>query len=628
MGGCPFHSGGSGSSDEDGPDQEAQGGERRERGTVERRTFVKSALLIGGASAVASLGRVAGVTTNTSAGVGAISAGARLNRQHAWDAFEAVTTGSGNTLQPENSLVLLLEYEGEGEPSPGHRRRVEDALTSIEQRFDWSSGGVLFTMAYSASYFERFEEDPPAGAAPSAGETVVGTVAELTDLADTNDDVTPDEYDAALLLASANPANVLAVEAALWGEGEVEFDATFEGIFARPEGWPERRVGFAGPAFQDREQEYESKFLADDQEIPVEAPLSMGFIAGFGASIPEEEAVTLKHDQVFPGPGLTEDVPDLPYVGEVGERDPGVFAQGTLKHLSHLELDLESWYGVDSDRRRNQMYSPYHTREETRANGGNKPGSGLVVDDDSRQDGPDQNEYSTREYADRTPETAAGDDGAETSEPTVGHSQKSARSRYDLDGDGEPEQPVLRRDWDAVTPTATDGSEAAGYIFNVPMRFEESVYSLLDANYNVGFTSLDGRIDHDPVEADVKDRNGIAPFMTALRRSNWLVPPVTLRSLPYPRAADASLSVSRDHHAYTVEVSGFDGRLDPETVRFGGVEAVNRARGAEQVGVDRRGATTAFEFEADDVDLTSGDTAKLFAKETGTRKPVTGTVTV
>jgi hypothetical protein len=649
-GGCPFHSSSGDSGDDEGEDADdgaaegapPDGSRRRGRPTVGRRAFARSALLVGGAGALGSLERLAGVTpTARAAGSDPVGAGERLNRQHAWDAVEP-TAASGNSAQPPHSLVLMLDYVGDGEPSPGHRREVEAALTGIERQFAWHPDGVLFTIGYSAGYFDRFEADPPAGAAPDAQETVVETVVDLTDLADTNTDATvPDRYDAVLLLASANEANLLATEAALWGDDDldVSFEGTFEGVFERPDGWPDRRVGFAGPAFQEREAEYEAQFLDGEDAVPDESPLSMGFVAGFGESVPGEEVVTLRRGQRFPGPDVdAAAVPDLPYVGEVGTRDPGVFAQGTLKHLSYLELDLAAWYGEDGgdgaedgdDQRRHQMYSPYHGEAETEARGGDRPGSGLTDPDadDPNRVAPDADAYDVPAYADRTPETAAGETSAEaeTGQPTVGHSQKTARARYDVDGTG-PEQPVLRRDWDAIASVEGD-REAAGYVFNVPMRFNESIYTLLDATYNVAFTSLDGRTEHEAVDAEgLADRNGIAPYMTATRRGNWLVPPITVRALPYPRAADASLSVRRADGQYLVTVSREDragGRLDPDTARFGSPERVNRARGVAAAGVSSRGGTTTFAFPVDGTGLSGGDTARFVAKTRGTRRPVAG----
>jgi len=637
MGGCPVHT----PEEDSGDDAE----ESKTRGTVGRRDFVKSALLIGGAGAVTSLDEVAGITTTVSAeSADPITAAARLNRQHAWDAFEPVV-GSGNTKPPENSMFLLLEYEGSGEPSPGHRRQVEAALSGLEDAFEWGPSGLLCTMAYSASYFGRFEASLPPGAAPDDAETVAETVEAFTDLAETNDDIQPDTADAMLLLASDNEANLLAAEAALWGDSnEISLDGTFEGVFEQPTAWPDRRVGFLGSEFQNRTDEYDDDIPdLDEEQIPDSAPLSMGFVAGFGASMPEEDAVTLTADQRFPNPEIdaTEVPTDLDYVGEVGERDPGMFAQGTLKHFAHLEIDLASWYDNDDDRRRHQMYSPYHTETETRAQGGEKPGSGLVESAPDRQNtvGPDADEdapeKTTLEYADETERTAAGEDEEMLPRdedgdpvPTAGHSQKAARARYDVDGDGNLEQPVLRRDWDALK---SDSPDTAGYLFNVPMRFNESAYSMLDANYNVGFTSLDGGIDHDPVDNDrIRERSGIAPFMTATRRGNWLVPPITLRALPTPRAASASLDVEVSEDEYRVAVEEIDasGTLDAETVQFGGVETVNQARGARPVDVSKRRGRTVFTFDAEDVALSTGDRGKLFAKTNGRLEPVAGTAVV
>lgn len=119
--------------------------------------------------------------------------------------------------------------------------------------------------------------------------------------------------------------------------------------------------------------------------------------------------------------------------------------------------------------------------------------------------------------------------------------------------------------------------------------------------------------------------------MTVTRRGNWLIPPITLRALPYPRAARADLSVSRADDRYVVEVTGLprsSGTLDPETVRFGQPEPVNQAGGAAPTAVTRRGRTTVFEFPAAETGLDPGATAKLFGKRRGTRRPVVGTTTL
>ncbi|MFB6201041.1 MAG: hypothetical protein ABEI98_03420 [Halorhabdus sp.] len=646
MGRCPFHNGETGGTDkqtsENEPtDRRSEGpsGGGRDRGSVSRRDFVRSALLMGGAGALSGLSDLFSITASARSpgerrdDADRVGVAARENRQHAWNAFDG---------KPSSMLILTLDYVAEGEPTPGHRRQVAEALREIERHFAWGAEGVLFTMAYSASYFDRFDEDPPAGAAPWAAERVVEEASALTPY-----DPEPDTADAVLLLASTNPANVLAVESALWGENGPDvpnFSATFEGVFERPRSWPDRRVGESGAAFQDTESEYE-EFLSDDVEddIPNESPLSMGFVAGFAVSIPGEDAVTLERGQRFPGSGIDADhVPtDLSYVGEVGERDPGVFAEGTLKHLSYLTIDLDEWYSVDRDRRRHQMYSPYHGEAETTTND-EKLGNELLADGSkvrpgtedlvSREEGTLEGEIEEDpvdgatvygKKVDKTAKEAAG----EADEPTTGHSQKAARARYDIDDDGEVEQPCLRRDWDGIRPQTPEYERKAGYHFNVPMRFNESIMTLLDANYGPDFTSLDGRI-NDAVDAASEtktdgERNGLVPFLEATRRNNWLVPPIRLRALPHPRADSVDIAVESSDGEYAVTVSDGGNALDTDTVRFGSQEQVDKARGASPTNVDRRGRGITFTFDAEHVDG-DADTFALFAKRQGSRKPVTG----
>ncbi len=618
---------------------------------LDRREFVRSAMLVGGAGAVSALGGLAGCTTDADddgedvlgiEGEDRVGVAERRNRQHSWDDYER-KVGTGNTAQPHRSLVLQLDYAGDGEPTADHRRRVERALREIERHFEWSTEGVLFTMAYSASYFDRFDADPPVGARPTPADRVVEHTDDLTPY-----DPEGEAHDAVLLLSGDHARKLLAVESALWGgDVDVEFAATFEGVFEKPDTWPERRVGFAGTELP--KERYDEAF---DAPIPDDSPLSMGFVAGFGASIPHEDAVTLQEGQVFPAPGVDEnDVPtDLPYVGDVGERDPGVFAQGTLKHLSYLTIDLTGddetgWYDLDRERRRHQIYSPYHTREESAApNGADKPGAGLTDDpggdpgaetaDDTAAPDLPARRADDEDYANRVVETATQGTTLTDGEPTAGHSQKAARARYDVDGDGELEQPCLRRDWDGIRPAVDGYEKAAGYHFNVPMRFNESIFTLLDANYSAGFRSLDGRIDHEEVDGPASlatdggrsgERNGLVPFMDATRRANYLVPPITMRALPVPRAREVTvddLQVDGDR-VRLVLADATD--LDPEAVRVGEPTAVNQARGAAPVASERRDGGVAITVAR--AEVPEDGRVKLFGLTTD-REPVVASFSV
>lgn len=611
------------------------------RGTIDRRDFVKTALLVGGSSALSSLGSIGIVPRVGSASETAVSVAERDNRQHAWDDYEAVAP-TDNTVQPPNGLFLDMDYAGEGTPTGEERATVEAALDRLEEAFEWSTEGLLFTVAYSSNYFDRFDEDPPDGAAPTPAAEVAALAEQIT----VDDEVPADDSEVQLLLASDNAANVLAAEEALFEGGTVNgvaFEGGFADVFTRPMAWPERRVGFAGPALPtDR---YNEEVSDGSWEVPEEAPLSMGFVAGFDSSIPEEPDVSLREGQRFPGPGIDEEsVPtEKPYVGEVGERDPGAFAQGTLKHYSYIEIDLDEWYTTNSlEERRHRIYSPYHTDEETGEVGkgittdpGGDPGAEQEIADDDVPDLPAR-DADTLDYAELAQQTA--EEGTELTddEPWVGHSQKAARARYDLDGDGDLEQPVLRRDWDALVPTGGDYGPQPGYHFNVPMRYNESIFTLLEANYQLEFQSLDGRIDHEDVDTDWAEKNGIANFMSAAFRTNYLVPPITLRALPPARATRSdALEVTSDPSGGTVVARiDPDGDLDPSDLDFeGGVcrigtpAAVNRGGGAtidaEDV-VETGSGTVIVRADAADTDLSTGDSCRLFAKTTpeAGREPV------
>jgi len=630
--GCPFHSADEESTAET-TDGESPADDPVERRGIDRREFVRSALAIGGVGALVQLDDVAGMLPNTSDEKRrSISAGERLNRQHAWDAFED-RAASLHTKPPHYSLFLFLNYRREGEPTPGHRKQVERALSEIEEQFEWHSKGVMFTMAYSADYFDRFDGDLPEGARPWDQETVVEHAEQVT--TDEPGSFEPEDDEALLLLTSDNVANLLAVEEALWGNDDdldVAFDHTFEGVFDRPREFPSRRVGFLGPELpKDR---YDEELGID---VPDKAPLSMGFIAGFDASQPHERAVTLKAGQQFPNATAhPSDVPtERDYVGEVGERDPGIFAQGTLKHVSHVTLDLEDWYDESHKRRREDMYSPFHTAEDVGEVGENltefrdrEPGAEEDRDGDVVPDLPAR-DRDREDYATLAPETATEGTDLTDGEGALGHSQKAARARYDIEDEEELVPPVIRRDWDGIT-ASTDIESS--YQFNIPTRFNEGAMSLFEANYKLNFKSLDGQIDHSDIDEDERpERNGIAPYMQATRRGHFLVPPISLRALPHPQPETVDIDIEEgEEDAYVVAVDANPGEIDDGTVQFGRISDVNRAQGAKPVEKRKRAGKLTYVFEEPAVDdrILGEGTGKFFAKRKSDRKPVVGTGSV
>ena len=385
--GCPYHSG---STDSDSDSERTATDRADDRNGLDRREFAKSALLIGGTSALASLTGLFGVPETATADDTGRSVGVtdRANRQHAWNAYER--RAHGTSLPPEHHLLLLADYEGNGEPTAEHRDRAKKAFDRLERAFDWHHQGLLFTVGYSTSYFERFEEDPPRGlqtdngAIPrfmSARQLVDGPTipipdpdrpdfqpaedeaeeerrVDLTVTLPREDPVADDDYDVCIHLASDHVRNLLSAEAALWGELEtvdgVSFaGVTLEGVFTKPTSYPDRRVGFVGnDALEEEVEVGEADSAARDRfEASVEegAELSMGYNDLYRNSMPREDNVTMLEDQRF-----------LP--GAPNWQPPGVFANGSIMHVSRLDNDLEGWYGENTDtERRHRMFSPHHT---------------------------------------------------------------------------------------------------------------------------------------------------------------------------------------------------------------------------------------------------------------------------
>ncbi|MFC7045361.1 twin-arginine translocation signal domain-containing protein [Halobacteriaceae archaeon GCM10025711] len=351
---------------------------------ISRRDFVKAAVAIGGASALAAcVEREGEVDVPT----GPDDPSTLPERQHAWNAFLA-TDDHGNDVPPRHHVVLLLDYAGPGTPDDADRDAVETALRSLERSYRRGNDGLLFTMGYAPAYFDRFDESLPDSVdlpAPTALSPF-----EQPDL---------DTPDAVLHLASDHGQVLLAAEEALFGEREgangVSFEASLGDVFDRAD----RRTGFIGSGLPASHQDVSG--IPEDHPVPEDAPLYMGFKAGFKRNQASETRVT---------------IPD------------GPFAEGTTQHLSKLDLRLHDWYGEQEyDERVAEIFCPAHAAE------GRVEGVGENLGDSSGvQDGcPEHVEDHANEYG------------------RVGHAQKAATVRED-------DSPlILRRDFDS-----TDGDRA------------------------------------------------------------------------------------------------------------------------------------------------------------------------
>jgi len=415
---------------------------------LSRRGFFKTAVAIGGASALSAC--LQGESADVPKG-----GGEPPERQHAWN-DSLRRDDHGNFLAPRHHVLLLLDYAGGGVEDD--RGGVEDAFESLERAYEWSNEGLLFTVGYSPYYFDRFDE--PLDSAVDLPEPEPMASFENPE---------PDEVDAAVHLASDYASVVLEAEEALLGERErangVELEADLTGVFERVE----RRTGFVGEGLPAEHQDVDG--VPDDEPVPEDSPLYMGFKSGFEENQATEDDVTIEE---------------------------GAFAGGTTQHASHLHLDLEQWYGQDSRYQRvSKMFCPAHAEEDRVEGVGENLGSSSGADG-----------------------CPAPIDSARGDAATVGHAQKAKEERED----GRP--PILRRDFDSTDPgrfDAADGERAGVHFVSLQDSIEKfvRVREAMNAD-DVVEESAVGR----------KNNNGILQYITAESRGNYLVPPRSLRALP------------------------------------------------------------------------------------------------
>jgi hypothetical protein len=305
-----------------------------ERG-VSRRAFVKSAVAIGGASALsACLQREQAPDLAT----GTDDPASRPARQHAWNDALA-RDDHGNVRAARHHVVLLLDYAGDGTPTDAERETVEAALRGLERAYRWSNEGLLFTVGYSPAYFDRFEAPLPDSIDLPRPEALAPF-----------EDPDPDEPDAVVHLASDYGQVVLGAEQALLGErgtlNDVEVSSLGD-VFEQAE----RRTGFVGAGLPADNQDVDG--IPNSEPVDEDAPLFMGFKSGFEGNQASEERVTIQE---------------------------GPFAGGATQHLSKIRLHLDQWYDQDSRFQRvGKMFSPTHAEEEKVEGVGNNLGadSGL-----------------------------------------------------------------------------------------------------------------------------------------------------------------------------------------------------------------------------------------------------------
>jgi len=334
---------------------------------LDRREFVKSAVAIGGASALsACLDRLPGTREIPQGGDPSVLP----VRQHAWNEF-LPTDDHGNDVMARHHVLAYLDYAGDGTPTDAERDTVETALRSLERAYEYSNEGLLFTVGYSPSYFDRFDDALPESVDLPAPEPLSSF-----------EDPEFDEQDVLVHLASDHGDVVLEAEGALLGERERandrEMGADLGGVLERAD----RRTGFVGNGLPAENSDVDG--IPDDADIDEDAPLYMGFKSGFTKNQATEDSVTIQS---------------------------GPFEGATTQHVSKIRLRLDDWYGEqDRDDRVAEMFCPAHAENDVVEGVGENLGDGSAV-----SECPMHLDESAQEYG------------------RVGHNQKTARARDEND---------------------------------------------------------------------------------------------------------------------------------------------------------------------------------------------------
>jgi len=363
---------------------------------IPRREFVKSAVAIGGASALSACLQWEGTAeaSDPEFPQGPDDLSALPDRQHAWGNY-IVRDAHGNTVLPEHQVLLFLDYAQPGAPTAEDRETVEAALATLDRAFQRGTGGdvgasinrgLVSTIGYSPSYFDRFDADLPADIDLQRPEEVLEAVDEDPEKAD--------HYDALLLLSADFGSILLSAEEALFGELDtvngVDVEASLEGVFEKAE----RRTGVVGKGLPAEK--------LDEERIPEHAPLSMGFKSGFRDSLPSEDAVTITG---------------------------GPFDQATTQAVSRLRIDLGDWYDHDDGTRKDLMFGTQHSHEDI-----GETAEPLGGDSGVTEERAENVEAHGHEHG------------------RIGHTAKTARAR---DDDFEPR--ILRRSEGVATDVPEEG---------------------------------------------------------------------------------------------------------------------------------------------------------------------------
>jgi hypothetical protein len=373
--------------------------------------------------------------------------------------------------------------------------KLEKALQKVESPYPATAAGLTIVVAWGLPYFRSYTASPWSRYAPIDLTLGQPAVLDAIKFPSDPDGVAMEENHVAFKLRSDSRAILVGVEQALF---ENPASGAYVGDLFQ---LTSKRMGFVGRGFGGASDNAGKQLaLANNVPgaayIPDRAQLMMGFTSTQPAALGGDNIASFETM-----PGVTDQWPNK------------YFAAGCAMHLSHLKLDLLSWYtGNDYAGRIGRMFAP-HTPV---------PAEGTVT----VPNGPAEVTSSTQLQQD-------------ASGGLVGHNamlQQASRLKADVtDNYGRVRAKgtavPIREDFNTIdNPFAwpANGEPAAAglhfAVFVPASRLFHTARMAMDGAKPDGTPDLRNTIDD--------AHNGINTYMMATHRQNYLVPPRAHRSFP------------------------------------------------------------------------------------------------
>jgi hypothetical protein len=387
------------------------------------------------------------------------------------------------------------------------QKRLEAALVKVESPYPSTAAGVTIVVAWGLPYFQTFVNGPWQAKGPrdltlprlENGQPPFAVLDAIRFPSDPSSVVLEDNH-VAFKIRSDKPSIVQSIETQLFADpnsgayvGDL-FDLT------------SKRIGFAGRGFGTTSA---AKTLAlaakvpDADKIPDRAQLMMGFTSTQPDALGPDNIVSFETLK-----GVTDQWPN------------GYFARGCAMHLSHLNLNITSWYGKSYAERVQRMFRPTTTATDgvvTVPNGAAQVATLQQVKDDAAN------------------LHMAGHNSALQQATRLGADVVDNYSRLRKKGTGVPE----REDFNTLDNPFTWYVDANGTVQQPPANrpgLHFAVFVPTSGKFHIARTAMDGilpdgtnlRTQYGLTDADI----GFNAEMEATHRQNYLVPPRAHRSFP------------------------------------------------------------------------------------------------